>query len=96
MFWSIKLGELLGVGKQTVLVWEKLKWRNWVSKFEDYFDKNFIHLKDEQKNIKIYYQKICINKWRFYGIQNLFWRTNYKNATKVLRANQLLFNYLQV
>lgn len=60
-----------------------------MSKFEEYFNKDFIHLKDEQKDIKQLYttDKMYLISGDFYGIQKfIFEGLTTKNAAKVLRA----------
>ena len=60
-----------------------------MSKFEEYFNKDFIHLKDEQKDIKDLYatDEMYLISGDFYGIQKfIFEGLTTKNAAKVLRA----------
>lgn len=60
-----------------------------MSKFEEYFNKDFLHLKDIQKNIKQLYtsNEMYLISGDFYGIQKfIFEGLTTKNAAKVLRA----------
>jgi CRISPR-associated protein Csm1 len=60
-----------------------------VSKFEDYFNKDFFDLKDKQKDIKDLYtsDEMYLISGDFYGIQKfIFEGLSTKNAAKVLRA----------
>ncbi len=59
-----------------------------MSKFEDYFNKDYIHLKDEQKDIKfLLSENMYLISGDFYGIQKfIFEGLTTKNAAKVLRA----------
>lgn len=59
-----------------------------MSKFEEYFNKEFIHLKDEYKDIKpLLSEKMYLISGDFYGIQKfIFEGLTTKNAAKVLRA----------
>ncbi len=71
-----------------------------MSKFEDYFNKEFIELKDKQKDIKelLTSKNMYLISGDFYGIQKfIFDGLTTKNAAKVLRAKcPALFNYLRV
>lgn len=60
-----------------------------MSKFEDYFNKEFIELKDKQKDIKelLTSENMYLISGDFYGIQKfIFDGLTTKNAAKVLRA----------
>lgn len=60
-----------------------------MSKFEDYFNKDFFDLKDKQKDIKDLYtsDEMYLISGDFYGIQKfIFEGLTTKNAAKVLRA----------
>ena len=60
-----------------------------MSKFEDYFNKDFFDLKDKQKDIKDLYtsDEMYLISGDFYGIQKfIFEGLSTKNAAKVLRA----------
>lgn len=57
-----------------------------MSKFEEYFNKDFLHLKDIQKNIKQLYtsNEMYLISGDFYGIQKfIFEGLTTKNAAKV-------------
>ena len=72
-----------------------------MSKFEDYFNKEFIELKDKQKDIKelLTSENMYLISGDFYGIQKfIFDGLTTKNAAKVLRAKsafvQLFTSYI--
>lgn len=68
-----------------------------MSKFEDYFNKDFFDLKDKQKDIKDLYtsDEMYLISGDFYGIQKfIFEGLTTKNAAKVLRAKSAFIQLL--